>query len=104
MIDILVTMIFIVLPLVNWPVAITLLRLSLRRPRIRALSERAFLAFLIAVMTTGYSVVVVNSSTGYHVMDRDTGRNVVRLFVVLIGLYPIWWLWAYYTGRFKDGE
>jgi uncharacterized membrane protein len=102
MIDALVAVAFLILPFVNWPVAVLLLRLSLQRPKIRSLAERAFLAFLIAIVTTVYALIVLNTQLGYPVMTRDTSRDIVRLFIFIVGLYPLWWLWAYWTDRFRD--
>lgn len=90
------------LPFFNWPVAIILIRLSRMSPSIKALSERAWLAALIALVTTVYVVVTWNTQFGYNWFTFDTGRTIVRLSILGIGLYPLWWLWAYYTGRFKD--
>ena len=98
--SILVVVLFALLPVINWPVAAILMRASLRRPAIRSLSERAVLAFLIALVTTVYSVIVINSTDGYPVLDRDTAQTVIRLFFLCLGLYPLWWLWSYWSGRF----
>jgi hypothetical protein len=100
--QVLVIAAFIILPCVNWPVAILLVRLSVQRPRIRSLAERALLAVLIAVVTTVYSLIVLNSADGYAVIDRDSAQAIIRIFFLALGLYPLWWLWAYWTDRFHD--
>lgn len=90
------------LPFINWPLAITLLRLSRQRPYIRALSERAGLATIIAIVTTVYVAVAINSHLDFALFDAEAARVVVRSAIFVIGLYPLYWVWAYYTGRFRD--
>ncbi len=77
---------------VNWTVAVTLLRLAYRPPRIRALTERAWLAVLIAVVTTLSMTALLTAS--------DPIRVASRALMVGISLYPVWWLWSYYANRF----
>lgn len=98
--DGLITCAFILLAAFNWSVAALLTRLGRRNPRIRALTERAVLATLIAIVTTAYAGVVANTSAGYPLMDLETARNLVRVAVFALGLYPVWWVWSYYKGRF----
>jgi hypothetical protein len=85
---------FAILVIVNWTVAITLLRLAYRRgPRIRALTERAWLAVLIAVVTT--------LTFGAQELPGSAALGLAsRLMMVSVSLYPVWWLWAYHTNRF----
>jgi hypothetical protein len=85
---------FAILVIVNWTVAVTLLRLAYRRgPRIRALTERAWLAVLIAIATT--------LAFGAQEFPGSAALSVASRFVMVgVSLYPIWWLWAYHTNRF----
>ena len=88
------------LPLINWPVAIILMRASARSPKILSLRERAGFALMIAISTTIYVGLTINVELGFPLFDTITGRTIVRLGVLTIGLYPMWWLWSYYTNRF----
>lgn len=90
---------FALLSIVNWTTAVLLARLARRRPHIRALTERAVLAAVIALLTTAYTVVVANS-VSHALMDFETARNAVRVAVFALGVYPMWWLWSYYRDRF----
>lgn len=88
------------LPFINWPVALFLVRLARRKPAIRALEERAGLAVLIASVTTAYAVASLNFNAG--VLDFDMARTLIRGAIVVLGLYPLVWFWAYWTDRFRD--
>ena len=96
--------ILLILPVLNWYVAASLIRLSIISPPIKALTERTLLAVLIAVVTTVYSLVVVNTITGLSFWDAATVRSVIRLLIIGIGIYPLWWAWTYSTGHFEDGH
>lgn len=104
LLDSLLVVILLLLPFLNWLVAATLIRLSIISPSIKALSERAGLAVLIAMVTTIYAFVALNTVSGLTFFDAPTVRTVVRLLIIGIGLYPLWWAWSYYTGRFRDEE
>jgi hypothetical protein len=99
--DLLLPLCLVILPFINWPVAFYLVRASRRDPRILSLRERAGYAILIATLTTVYVGVTINSELGYPVFDIYDGRAIVRFGVLIIGLYPLWWLWSYLTNRFR---
>ena len=88
-------------PFINWPVAIILIRLARIRPTIRALTERAILAVIIAIVTTVYWFIAINTQLGFPVITPTGSMFIIRCTIVTIGLYPLWWLWSYSTGRFK---
>lgn len=90
------------LPFVNWPITILLVRLALRRPTICALNERAGLAILISTVTTVYAAVSINFHAA--VIDFDVARTVIRGSIVVLGLYPLVWVWAYWSNKFHDPE
>lgn len=83
---------FSALVVINWTVAATLLRLAYRAPRIHALTERAWLALLIAIVTT---LTMVS-----ELLPEAVAVVPSRVLMVAISLYPLWWLWSYWTGRF----
>ncbi len=87
--------------LLNWPVAIILIRASIRRPRIQALSVMATLTTLIATALTVYVVAVINVGAGY-VFPREVAQVIMRLVFLGLALFPLWFLWLYRTGRFRD--
>lgn len=87
--------------LLNWPVAVILIRAAMRRPRIRALTVMATLTTIIAVSLTAYVLAVVNASVSY--LPREAMQVIFRLLFLLLALFPLWFLWLYRTGRFRDG-
>lgn len=93
-----------VLPFINWPVAFMLIRLARIKPHIRALTERAILAVVIAVVTTIYVFVAANTQGGFFVLSQGEALTLLRLTIIGFGLYPAWWLWTYYRGDFGSGE
>lgn len=88
------------LPFINWPVAIFLVRLARRKPAIRALEERAGLAVLISTVSTCYAIASINFNLG--IIEFDLARSMTRGAMVVLGLYPLVWAWAYWTDRFRD--
>lgn len=88
--------------LLNWPVAVILVRAAIRRPRIRALTVMATLTTIIAVALSVYVLAVVNAGGGYLV-PREWAQVATRIVFVLLALFPLWFLWLYRTGRFSDG-
>lgn len=100
--DALVFAALLALPFINWPVAIILIRLARIKPMIRVLTERAVLAAIIATVTTVYWFIAVNTQLGFPVITSTGSMFVIRLMIVLVGIYPAWWLWSYYSGRFKS--
>lgn len=87
--------------MLNWPVAAILIRAAHRRPRIRALTVMATITTLIAVALTAYVFAVINAGTGY-VLPREVAQVVIRAVFLALALFPLWFLWLYRTGRFRD--
>lgn len=89
--------------LMNWPVAVILIRAARKRPRIRALTVMAILTTLIATALSAYVFTVVNAGAGYA-LPREVAQIITRGVFVGLALFPLWFLWLYRTGRFRDGE
>lgn len=89
--------------MLNWPVAIILVRAALQRPRIRALTVMATITTIIAISLTSYVFAVVNAGSGY-VFPREVAQAVIRSAFVALALFAPWFLWLYRTGRFRDGS
>lgn len=100
--DTLIFLALLCLPFINWPVAISLVRLARIRPTIGALTERAALAVVIAIVTTIYVGIAANTQTGFPGIDFETSKVILRLLIIGIGLSPLWWLWGYYRGHFAS--
>jgi hypothetical protein len=89
-------------PLIDWIVAVILVRAALRARSVRALQERALLALGIAVTTTLFLVAVLNAETGFPLWNDAFGHVLVRVIVAMLGTLPIYWLWLYVTNKFRD--
>lgn len=92
-----------VMLLLNWPVTIILARAARIRPRIRVLTTMAVLSCLISVCLTIYVWAVLNSVFGFPI-SREVGQAILRMGLIGLGIFPIWFLWLYLTGRFRDGS
>jgi hypothetical protein len=88
-------------PLLDWSVAIILIHAT-RQSSVQALRERALLAVGVAIATTVYLLLVFNTQAGFPWWDNETGRTVVRLIIAFLGILPLYWLWLFATGRFRD--
>ncbi len=81
------------LVVVNWAVAATLLRLAHKPPKIQALTERAWLAALIAAVTT-----LTLLTEAMPILPSVGG--LARVLMVAVSAYPLWWLVIYYRDGF----
>lgn len=87
--------------LLNWPVAAILIRAARRRPRIRALTVMAVLATIIASALTLYVAAVINAGGGY-IVPKEWAQAAFRFVLLALALFPLWFLWLYATGRFRE--
>lgn len=78
---------------VNWTASAALLYLAYHGQRIRALTEWAWLATLIAAMVTVTLARQVVPGT-------DVLAITARVLVLIGSFYPLYWLWCYFTNRF----
>lgn len=85
-----------ILPLVDWTATLILVSLARRTPRISVLTERAFAASVVSIVTTTYALVVFNTETGRSMFDHTTMTILVRSAIVLLGLAPLAWLALYW--------
>ena len=99
--DLLIPLAIVLLPFINWPVAILLLLATRRYPSILSLREGTGMAFVLTIWVSIYLVVTVNAEMGYVWFDFNIARTIVRFGHLFIGLYPIWWLWSYYRNEFN---
>lgn len=89
--------------MMNWPVAVILAAAAYHRPRIMALTVMAVSATLIASGLSAYVLAVVNAEAGFPI-PRETAQVVLRGVLLALALFPLWFLWLYRTGRFRDTE
>lgn len=88
--------------LMNWPVAGILVYAAWQKPRITALTVLAVAATLIAVGITAYVWAVGNAAAGYPI-PKETAQVTFRLLLIGLSLFPVWFLYLFLTGKFKDG-
>ena len=93
----------VIVAIVSWPATVMLLRLARQEPRIRALTERALYSLVITIFMTVYLAVIWLERTNPDFLASPLVHNIIRVGVVIIGLYPLVWLWLYVTNRFHDG-
>lgn len=87
-----------------WASFIVLGRAASHRPRIGALTERAFIAFVIAALGTIACVIVLNTDSGRPYFDSDTASFVFRAAMLVVLSIPSAWLLLWLTGRLGQGE
>lgn len=87
------------LPIFDWTVTGALVALAFQRPRIPFLTERAIAALVIAIVTTAYAGIALNTEQGYPWFGADIARSAVRLLIVVLGAAPILWLVNFWRGR-----
>lgn len=89
--------------LANIPVAIILTIAALQKPRIKVLTVWAVGSWLVAIGIGAYVLAVINAGLGY-VIDQSIARAIFRFLLLGLALYPLWWMWLWATGRFRDGH
>lgn len=88
-----------ILAVVSWVSAAVLLYAAHQRPRIGALNERAVIAVVFAVFGTFYTVVTINTTSGYALIPIEVARLITRALVAVELLIPAWWTWLWATGQ-----
>ena len=92
------------LTIIAWLSIIILIRPTLTKPRIGALSERTFVAFSIAFLGTVASVIVYNTDHQRILFDQQTAALLFRLAIVGILLIPAMWLVLFFTDKLGSGK
>ena len=92
------------LTIIAWLSIIILIRPTLTRPRIGALSERTFVAFAIAFLGTVASAIVYNTDHDRTLFDAQTAALLFRLAIVGILLIPAMWIVLYVTDKLGQGS
>ena len=87
-----------------WLFLVVVIRPTLKRPRIGALSERTFVGFVIAFLGTVSSVIVYNTDHDRILFDAQTGALLFREAIVAILLIPSVWIVLYLAGRLGQSE
>lgn len=91
-------LIFALLPFA-WTSTVVLIWAARRKPRIGALTERAAIAFVIAVFLTAIAIIVWNTESDRILFPTEVARVVFRITVLGLGLIPVAWVILWWTGR-----
>lgn len=86
----------------NASVTVILIWAAIRPPRIRFLSFVAAFSFVITIVLGAYVAAIANAGAGY-VVPKEVAQVVLRAIVLALSFVPLWFLWLYVTGRFRDG-
>lgn len=81
-----------------WCSFVVLARAAFSGPTIGALTERTFIAALLAVLGTVSTILILNSDTGQTAIDRTTAQLIFRTTLVVILAVPTGWLFLWLTG------
>lgn len=87
-----------------WASFVVLGRAALVPPRIGALTERAFIALIIAALGSVSLVIAANTDGGRPWFDAATASLLFRLSILGVLAVPAAWLALWLTGRLGQGE
>lgn len=100
---VLAVVIFVMVPFA-WVSAFVLAHAARGPRRIGALTERAVIAFAIAIMVTTGALLTYNRSTDSPVLTVEGARILFSLSLIVIGAIPVFWTALWLTGRLGDGR
>lgn len=78
---------------------ILIIRPTLRRPRIGALSERTFIGAVIAFLGTVASIIVYNTDHDRILFDQQTAALLFRESIVAVLMVPTIWIILFFAGK-----
>jgi hypothetical protein len=82
-----------------WLSFLVLGRAATRRPRIGALTERAFIALVVASLGTVSCLIVLNTDNGHAFFTTEVASLLFRLAIIAVLAVPALWLVLWLTGR-----
>lgn len=80
-----------------------LVREARRPPHIGALTERAFIASVIALMVITGTGITINRLTGYSIAPIEVARVLFLASLILLEFVPLIWTVLLWTRRLGDG-
>jgi len=98
------TPLIVALTLGAWSSFLVLARAAFTGPQIGALTERTLIAFVLALLGTVSTLLVLNTDTGNTVVDRQTASLVFRILMIAVLAIPTGWLFLWLTGNLGDGS
>ncbi len=98
------TPLLIFLTLGSWTSFLVLGHAAFRRPRIGALTERTFIAFVLAVLGTVSSLLRYNTDSGFALFPQPVAALVFASTMLVVLTIPTVWLVLWLMGRLGQGE
>lgn len=96
--DILAVLVYLLVPFA-WLSTGVLAYAASGKPRVGALVERTWIAFVIAIFLTTVAVIVFNTESDQALIQIEIARIIFRVSVLLLGLVPVAWVILWLTGR-----
>ena len=87
-----------------WSSFFVLGRAALRPPRIGALTERAFIALVIAVLGTVSSALRYNTDSGFTIVPQPVAALIFACTMLVVLAIPTVWLALWLLGRLGSNE
>lgn len=88
-----------VLTALAWVSFLALAQAAWIRPRIGALTERAVIALIIALLGSVSSLIVANNDHGHPLFDAATASLLFRMSILAVLFVPAVWLALWIAGR-----
>lgn len=85
-----------------WLSFLVLSRAAFHGVRIGALTERAFIAFVLAMLGTVGSVLRYNTDSGFSLMPMQAATVVFAVTILFVLLIPTAWLVMWLLGRLGE--
>lgn len=92
------------LAIASWCSTGLLVRAALQKPRIGALTERAVIAVILAIIGAISVVIVWNTESGFALFPTEVARTLFRVGLFVMFAIPLYWLWLFVTNRLGDGQ
>jgi len=87
-----------------WLSFVVLGRAAMRKPRIGALTERAFIAFVIAALGSVSCAIVLNTDSGHAYFPTEVASLLFRLAIIAVLAVPTLWLVLWMTGQLGQSD
>lgn len=87
-----------------WTSFFVLGRAAFQRPRIGALTERTFIAFVLAVLGTISSLLRYNTDSGFALFPQPIAALLFASTMLVVLAIPTAWLVLWLLGRLGQGD
>lgn len=84
--------------------SVILWRAAIVKPHIGALTERAWIAGIIALMVISGTVITINRLNGYNLFPIEMARVLFLVSLILLEFVPVAWMGLWMTGRLGEAN